>query len=104
MTRGNSGGPYYSSVASWYGANTALAHRVGELLGGVAWAGVPFAGGMCELRYLKARSLVVSDKHRHVINLARVIADRDLWGELVRRLNRLPFHPDVLAESQARCE
>jgi len=80
-----------------------LAPRVGSELTGCEWVGVPFAGGMCELRYIKARSVLVSDLHRHVINLARVVAHPLLGPKLYRRLRRTAFHPDELAAAQERC-
>ena len=93
----------YNTIAPWYGANTQLAAEVGKLLGDRAWVGVPFAGGMCELQHIRCKSIVVSDLHRHVINLARVIADPELHKRLAYRLDQLPFHPDVLRAAQRRC-
>lgn len=90
-----------TAVAPWFGSNRILAACVGEELKGCRWVGVPLAGGMCELAHISAPTIVVSDLHRHVINLARVIADR---GELLaNQLTALPFHPDVLRDAQERC-
>ncbi len=89
------------AIASWFGSNRMLAPMVGEALRGCKWVGVPFAGGMSELAYIKASTIVVSDLHRHVINLARVVAEfREL---LTDRLEGLAFHPDVLRDAQERC-
>jgi site-specific DNA-adenine methylase len=76
---------------------------VGEELRGCRWVGVPFAGGMSELMEIDASSIVVSDLHRHVINLALTIRDRR-HNELVRMLRDTPFHPDMLARAQAFCK
>lgn len=93
-----------SALAPWFGSNRNLAHKVGELLSGCRWVGVPFAGGMCELFHIKAKSLVVGDLHRHLINMARVIADDGLRPRLVSLLDQMTFHPDELDQAQERCK
>lgn len=92
-----------STLAPWFGGNRLGAANVGRLLAGSRWVGIPFAGGMAELWHLDARQIVVNDRHRHVINLARVAADDDLRPVLVRRLARKLFHPIELAAAQATC-
>jgi DNA adenine methylase len=92
-----------TALAPWFGSNRLLAHRVGELLEGCNWVGIPFAGGMSELAYITARTIVVNDLHRHVINLATIAAHPMLGPKLYRRLKRIPFHPLSLAEAQAHC-
>ncbi len=94
--------PKISAIAPWFGSNRLLAHRVGELLKGCRWVGVPFAGGMCELQHITANILAVNDLHRHVINLAEVI--RDDRERLQQYLDALPFHPDQLTDAQERCK
>lgn len=97
-------GPKITAIASWFGSNRTLAHEVGQTLAGCEWVGVPFAGGMCELLHIDARTMLVSDVHRHVINLARVVADDELRQLAVGKLNRvMPFHPDRLDEAQRKC-
>lgn len=78
-----------------------LAPVVGQELRGCKWVGIPFAGGMCELGHIKASTIVVSDLHRHVINLARVVAERG--DQLAEQLAALAFHPDELRDAQERC-
>lgn len=90
-------------LAQWFGSNRMMAPRVGELLEGCSWLGVPFAGGMAELPHIGARTIVVNDLHRHVINLARVAREDGLRGQLVRRLRRVLFHPDELKQAQNYC-
>ncbi|WP_439624114.1 hypothetical protein [Gemmata sp.] len=92
-----------NALAPWFGSNRSLAHKVGELLTDCTWVGVPFAGGMSELLHITARTLLVSDLHAHVLNLAAVVADPDLRPRLVDQLDGLPVHPDVLASAQLRC-
>lgn len=93
-----------SALAPWFGSNRMLAHEVGKAMAGCSWAGVVFAGGLAEIPHIPARTLLVNDKHRHVINLARVVRDDRLRGQLVRGLRRRLFHPDELAEAQAVCK
>ncbi|CAM9965137.1 unnamed protein product, partial [Phaeothamnion confervicola] len=89
--------------APWFGSNRSLARHVGGLLQGCGWVGVPFAGGMSELLHITARTIVVSDLHKHVMNLARVLAHPQLGPKLLRRLRRRPVHAGDLAYSQGRC-
>ena len=90
-------------LAPWFGSNRLLSKQVGEELAGCPWVGVPFAGGMSELCHLTARTLLVNDLHRHVINLARVISDDSTRSELLHKLDRTAFHPDTLVAAQAFC-
>lgn len=91
------------ALAPWYGSNRMLAEHVGAALVGCEWVGVPFAGGMSELVAIDARTVVVSDWHAHVINLAAVVSDPDLNPKLRERLRDLPFHEGVLESAQERC-
>lgn len=92
-----------TALAPWFGSNRSLAHRVGHELRGCNWVAVPFAGGMCELRHLTARTILVGDQHRHVINLANVLRSDEYGPMLIRELRRVPFHADALAHAQAVC-
>lgn len=89
-----------TALAPFYGSNRMGARHVGELLTGCDWVGIAFAGGMSEVPQIKARTIVVNDVHRHVINLAAVVADPALKSRLIERLDATPFHPDMLARSQ----
>lgn len=95
--------PKVTALAPWYGSNRSLAHKVGELLSDCSWVGVAFAGGMSELLHITARTMLVSDLHSHVLNLAAVVADPELRPLLVERLDTLPVHPSVLTAAQLRC-
>lgn len=85
----------------WYGANTANAKRVAELLRGAGWVGIPFCGGMADALYIRARSLVVNDIHSHVINLCHVLRDDAKKEALIEVLDATAFHPQELIEAQA---
>jgi DNA adenine methylase len=93
-----------TALAPWFGSNRMLAENVGRALDGCSWVGVPFAGGMCELAHIKARTMLVSDLHRHIINLARVVAHPFMRPELMKYLRRAVFHPDELDQAQEWCK
>lgn len=96
--------PKYTAVAPWFGSNRMLAPKVGELLKGCEWVAVVFAGGMSEVLHLDARTVLVNDKHRHVINLAWTMKHPYLGPKLYRRLRRLSQHPDELQAAQYYCK
>ena len=89
-----------NALVPWFGSNRTNGAYVGKLLDGCSCVGIPFGGGLCEVPHIKARTIVVSDLHRHVINLARVVADDASRQRLAAEADALPFHPDVLAEAQ----
>ena len=93
-----------TALVGWFGGNRMLASHVGAVLEGCNWVGILFAGGMGEVPHITARTLLVNDLHRHVINLARVVADPLLRPQLVRRLCRKVFHPDELKAAQEYCK
>jgi DNA adenine methylase len=92
-----------SSLIPVFGGNRLHAHRVGELLAGVPFVAVPFAGGMSELAHIPARTMTVGDLNRHAIALAGILAHPDMGPQLIRRLRRWVFHPDALRAAQERC-
>jgi hypothetical protein len=92
-----------TALAQWFGSNRSLAANVGAALEGCEWVGIPFAGGMCEVPHITARTIAINDRHRHVINLARVVADTKLGPQLIRRLRRASYDPDRLGLAQRFC-
>lgn len=92
-----------TALAQWYGSARMHAKRIGEQLEGCTFVGIPCAGGLCEFPHITARSILVNDVHRHLINLARVVADPQAKDELKQRLEQTVYHPDVLKESQRYC-
>ena len=92
-----------TTLVPWFGSNRSLAHHVGAQLADCTHATVLFGGGLCELRHLTARTIIVSDLHRHVINLANVLQDDDMGPAIIRQLRRLPFHEDTLRMAQQHC-
>jgi DNA adenine methylase len=90
-----------TAVAPWKGSNRMLAEEVGKHLKGCAWVGITCAGGMSEIPYITARTILVNDVHRHVINLAWSI--REYPKELQEKLATATFHPDELRTAQRRC-
>lgn len=91
------------ALQPWFGSSRIIAPHVGAALRGCKWVGVPFAGGMCELAHIDARTIVVSDLHRHVINLAKCIANPCTFRGVLGYLRRMPFHQDILEQAQDWC-
>ncbi len=84
----------------WFGANTEHADKLGQLLDGCRFIGVPFAGGMSEVPFFTAKQILVNDLHRHIINLCWCVVDDSRRTWLAEWADKLPYHPDVLAEAQ----
>ncbi len=96
------------TLLPYFGGNRTNAATVGELLKGCRWVGIPFAGGMPELLHIDAPSIVVSDLHLHVVNLARTLKHAGervdgLGGWLADQLDSTPFHPLELRAAQEWC-
>lgn len=91
-----------TALVPYFGSSRIIAPQVGALLNGCVHVTVPFAGSMAELVEIEARTLVVSDLHRWVINLASVVADPLSRPFLVNYLDNLLYHPDVLRSAQMR--
>lgn len=92
-----------SALAPWFGGCRQHAEAIAEHLGDLAWCGVLFAGGMPELPYIRTKAGLAIDKHRHIINLARVVAEPRLLVKMIKAIDRHIFHPDVLLAAQRRC-
>lgn len=91
------------ALANWYGRDGAVVDRVAELLDGCRWIGVPFAGGMGVLASLRCNQGVAGDLHRHVINLARVMASPFRRDQMLDQLATLPLHSDALERARRVC-
>lgn len=92
-----------TALSPWFGSNRTLAPEVGKALRGCKWVGIPFGGGMCEVPHIKASTIVVSDLHRHIINLALCVQCPERRKQLIERLDAAPFHPDMLEIAQEIC-
>ncbi len=86
-----------------YGSNRMNASRVGELLKGCSFVGIPFAGGLCEVPHIEARTVVANDLNRAAMNLASVVSHERLGDKFRKQMNGLAFHPDTLATAQTIC-
>src|SRR6185436_7857086 len=93
-----------TSIASYFGSNRSLAHAVGAALEGCSHVSIPFSGSIPEVPHISARTINCNDANSAIGNLCKVQADPILALQLYRALRRLPFHPNVLAEAQRRCE
>lgn len=92
--------PKTTALAPWFGCARMVAAEVGQLLSGCRWVGIPFAGAMPELLHITANTIVVSDVHRHVINLAMCLADERIGPKMYRHLRRMPLSEEVLDDAQ----
>jgi len=93
--------PKIKTVVPWFGSARTVAERIGEHLTGFKWVGIPFCGGLSEVLYIQARSIVCNDMHRHMINLAQVLKDATLGPAMIESLRDELFHPETLAHAQA---
>jgi len=93
-----------TALAPWFGSNRMLGPEVGRHLERCEWVGIPFAGGMCEVPHIAARTVVVNDIHQAIINLGRVTSDAKLGPQLYRTLRRKLLHPTDLDDAQDRCK
>ncbi len=89
-----------TTFVPWYGSNRQNAENPGRFLRGCEFVGIGFAGGMCELEHIPARTILVNDLHDHLITTASTMADCDLGPILLRRLRRKQFDPRELARMQ----
>lgn len=83
-----------------FGGNRTGSEFVADTLKGCRWVGIPFAGGMAELFHLKAQSIIVSDLHLHIINLARCVQRESVKQWLVTELENVLVHPLELEAAQ----
>lgn len=89
-----------TTLVPWAGGARLTAEAIGRELEGIPFVGIPFAGGMPELVHIRASTILVNDLHKHVINLAAVLANPQYGPKLIRELRRLPFHPHTLENYQ----
>lgn len=90
-------------LTQWFGTFGMHAEQPGLELGKLEWAGIPFAGSMCEIPHIKARTIIANDLHPHLINYALVIAHPELGRKLRQTVCRLPLHAKVLEAGQRYC-
>lgn len=85
------------AIAPWFGGKRTLAPEIVELLGKHTQYFEPFCGSMAVL-FAKEPSQkeTVNDLHGDLINLARVLQDRDSAPQLYERLQAAPFSEDLL--------
>lgn len=91
-----------TALVPWYGSNRMNAQRVGQLFQDCCWVGLPFAGGMCEIAQITARTIMANDLHRGIISLAKIVKQQGQCKKLLKALRGQLFHPDTLREAQHR--
>lgn len=91
------------ALAPWFGGKRNLAARIVELLGPhrVYWE--PFCGSMAVLLVKPPCEMeTVNDLHGDLINLARVIQDKELGFQLYEKISRTLYAEQFFAESKER--
>lgn len=68
-----------TALAPWFGSDRMQAPEIAPHLNGAAWLGIPFCGGLSVVGQVRARTIVANDRHRHIVNLARVDAAADYF-------------------------
>lgn len=88
------------TLVPWFGSNRMNAKFVASELQYATWVGIPFCGGLSEVAYLPARTIVCNDLHRHIINLCLVLQDKVLGPRFIRHIRRLPFHSEMVLKAK----
>jgi len=91
------------AIAPWFGSKRNLAARIVEALGPHRAYWEPFCGSMAVLLNKPPCEMeTVNDLHGDLINLARVIQDKDLGFQLYDKLCRTLYAEQFFRESKAR--
>lgn len=91
------------SIVAYYGGKRKLASRIVELFGPHKTYWEPFCGSLAVLMLKKPCELeTVNDMHGDLINLARVIQDRELAFELYEKLYRTCYAETLFREAKER--
>jgi len=91
------------AIAPWFGGKRNLAARIVETLGPHRAYWEPFCGSMAVLFNKPPCEMeTVNDLHGDLINLARVIQDRELGFQLYDKLNRTLYAEQFFRESRKR--
>lgn len=94
--------PRITAIAPWYGSKRTLAPRIVAELGDHSAYWEPFCGSMAVLLVKPVCRLeTVNDLHADLINLARVVQDRELSAELYHRARFLWCSDVELTEADA---
>lgn len=91
------------SLTPWFGGKRNLAPRIVELLGEHNSYWEPFCGSMAVL-FAKplCKMEIVNDLHGDIVNLARVIRDREMAFELYDKVCRTVYSEDLFREVKQR--
>lgn len=92
-----------SSLAPWFGAKRKIAAQIVEIIGShrVYWE--PFCGSMAVLLLKPPCEMeTVNDLHGDMINLARVIQDKEKGFQLYDKLSRTLYAEELWKESKER--
>src|SRR3984957_12773509 len=92
-----------TALAPWFGSSRSTAENVGALFKGFTHVSLPQCGSLCEAQHIEAPTILASDKHRHIINLAQVVQHDERRKPLIQKLGGTAIHPDELENSQEFC-
>lgn len=91
------------AIVPWFGAKRNLANRIVELLGKHSTYWEPFCGSMAVLLAKPPCEMeTVNDLHGDLINLARVIQDKEMGFKLYDKLSRTLYAEDFFREAKER--
>jgi DNA adenine methylase len=91
------------SIAPWYGGKRKLAPRIVEIIGEHKTYWEPFCGSMAVLMAKPPCEMeTVNDLHGDLINLARVIQDKEKAYELYEKLSRTLYAEEMFEDSKER--
>lgn len=91
------------SIAPWFGGKRRIAPQIVELFGGHKAYWEPFCGSMAVLMLKPPCEMeTVNDLHGDLINLARVIQDKELGFQLYDKLSRTLYTEDFFKEAKER--
>jgi len=91
------------SIAAWFGSKRRIAAQIVEVIGShrVYWE--PFCGSMAVLMLKPPCEMeMVNDLHGDLINLARVIQDKELGFQLYDKLSRTLYSEVLWREAKER--
>lgn len=94
-----------SAVAPWFGSKRTLAPEIVRELGPHRKYDEPFCAS-CAVLFAKevASCETVNDLHGDLINLCRVLKDRETAVALYARLSRFIMHEEIFHEAAERCK
>lgn len=92
--------PKVTALAPWFGSDRTNAKVIGQEIGKQAMVSVPCCGGCSVVVHIDARQILLNDKHRHIITLAKTVADDEAFAKMLGNVENMLVHPDYLAKAR----